>query len=57
MVFLNFDNERIYEIVADPNHFLIPWITSNTNDDYNDNNNKIVIIMIIIMMKIIVNIK
>ena len=41
MVFLNFDNERMYEIVAEPNHFLIPWITiSNTNDDYNDNNNK-----------------
>ena len=40
MVFLNFDNERMYEIVADPNHFLIPWITSYTNDDYNDNNNK-----------------
>ena len=40
MVFLNFDNKRMYEIVADPNHFLIPWITSNTNDDYNDNNIK-----------------
>ena len=30
----------MYEIVADPNHFLIPWITSNTYDDYNVNNNK-----------------
>ena len=30
----------MYEIVADPNHCLIPGITSNTNDDYNDNDNK-----------------
>ena len=38
-VFLNFDNERMYEIVADQNHFLIPWMTSNTINDYNNNNN------------------